>query len=545
MHVVTTKPFAQAYAWDTWAATPPKNGGSFVANANRSHYHTHPMPHRFAPSPRTPSMRHASPHPHAARLLGSALLLLLAASPARPAPPPMSLPVLADDAPPTGEGLWDFLDNTRRSAALLGDMWGLRSELSRHGISLGLQETSELLCNAKGGLSKGCSADGLTQMDLALDTQRAWGHYGGEINLSVLNIHGRNLSADKLGSLQTASGIEADVGTRLWELWVDQKFLEEDRLDLKLGQQSLDQEFMVSPNALVFVNTMFGWPMLPSADMPAGGPAYPLSALGARLSARPIDGVQVLAGVFNASPLRHDDGRDPQLQDAHGTEFALGGGTLSIVEFQFSYPALGSMVMPGESQPLGWTYRVGAWYDTQSFDDQRLAANGLSQADPSAAATPQQHRGNYAFYAVADRLLWRDGRDPNRSLAVFARAMGTPLHDRNLIDSSLNLGVVMHSPLRYRAEDVLALGMGVAHVSKQALSLANDQLAQGQAPSGPTLHQETFVELSYQYQLRPWVWLQPDVQYVFNPGAGAVDPRAPNRLLGNEWVMGVRANVSF
>ena len=39
---------------------------------------------------------------------------------------------------------------------------------------------------------------------------------------------------------------------------------------------------MVSQNASYFVNTMFGWPMLPSADLPGGGPAYPLSALGVR-----------------------------------------------------------------------------------------------------------------------------------------------------------------------------------------------------------------------------------------------------------------------
>ena len=51
----------------------------------------------------------------------------------------------------------------------------------------------------------------------------------------------------------------------------------------KIGQQSLDQEFIVSQNALLFVNTMFGWPMVPSADLPGGGPAYPLSALGVRL----------------------------------------------------------------------------------------------------------------------------------------------------------------------------------------------------------------------------------------------------------------------
>ena len=40
---------------------------------------------------------------------------------------------------------------------------------------------------------------------------------------------------------------------------------------------------MVSQNALLFVNTMFGWPMVPSADLPGGGPAYPLSALGVRV----------------------------------------------------------------------------------------------------------------------------------------------------------------------------------------------------------------------------------------------------------------------
>ena len=58
---------------------------------------------------------------------------------------------------------------------------------------------------------------------------------------------------------------------------------------MKIGQQSLDQEFMVSQNALLFVNTMFGWPMVPSADLPAGGRRipFPLWAFASEL-ARPI-----------------------------------------------------------------------------------------------------------------------------------------------------------------------------------------------------------------------------------------------------------------
>ena len=102
--------------------------------------------------------------------------------------------------------------------------------------------------------------------------------------------------------MQTASGIEADRATRLWELWYDQKFDREGRFDLRVGQQSLDQEFMVSQNALLFVNTMFGWPMVPSADLPGGGPAYPLSALGVRWRVRRSDSLTFLAGVFNGSP---------------------------------------------------------------------------------------------------------------------------------------------------------------------------------------------------------------------------------------------------
>ena len=132
----------------------------------------------------------------------------------------------------------------------------------------------------------------------------------------------RNLSADNLGTLQTASGIEADRATRLWELWYQQKFLEEDRLDVKVGQQSLDQEFMVSQNALLFVNTMFGWPMLPSADLPGGGPAYPLSALGVRARARPIDSLTLLVGVFNGSPVANNTG-DPQQRNPRAPAFRL------------------------------------------------------------------------------------------------------------------------------------------------------------------------------------------------------------------------------
>ncbi len=225
-------------------------------------------------------------------------------SPGLAAPPTIQIPTEDTFEPggPSNTGPFGFLNGISRSGFMLGDMWGLRTELAKFGISFALQETSEVLGNVTGGAKRGAAYDGLTQMALQLDTNRAFGWYGGLFNVSALQIHGTNLSANNLLTLQTASGIEADRATRLWELWYQQKFLEEDRLDIKIGQQSLDQEFMVNANGAYLINTMFGWPMVPSADLPGGGPAYPLSALGVRARYRPIDSVTLLTGVFNGSP---------------------------------------------------------------------------------------------------------------------------------------------------------------------------------------------------------------------------------------------------
>jgi len=434
----------------------------------------------------------------------------------------------------------DFISTLRRSNYLFGDMGGLRPFLSRYGMSLSILETSEVLGNATGGTKHGVDYDGLTQMVLQMDTQRAFGLYGGTFNVSGLQIHGRNESADYLSTLQTSSGIEADRATRLWELWYQQKFFEESRLDIKAGQQSLDQEFMVSQNALLFVNTMFGWPMVPSADMPGGGPAYPLSALGVRFRARPIDPLTFLVGVFNGSPTSNQPD-DPQKVNPSGTSFPLNGGALVIAEMQYSYPALGTMVYSEKSEPLARVYKLGFWYDSESFADQQFDNTGLSLANPISTGNPAEHRGNYAFYAVADQMIWRDINDPDgdRSISVFVRAMGSPLEDRNLVDFSLNAGLNFREPFINRGDDSCGLAMGFTKVGDHATGLDSDT---GGIPVRST---ETFIEGTYQYQLTPWCQIQPDIQYIFNPGGGLQNPNTPSERIQNELVLGLRLNVLF
>jgi porin len=440
------------------------------------------------------------------------------------------------------DGVFGFMSGISRSGSMLGDLWGLRPKLGQYGMTLGIQETSEVLGNLTGGLRRGADYDGLTQMVLQLDTQRAFGLYGGTFNASALQIHGRDFSADNLRTLQTASGIEADRGARLWELWYQQKFLDQDRMDLKIGQQSLDQEFMVSQNANYFVNTMFGWPMLPSADLPGGGPAYPLSAPGLRLRARPTAAFTLLAGVFNGSPTPNSGNPDPQQANPAGTTFPLNGGTLAIAEIQYAYPSLGSMVSPDSSAPMSRTYKIGVWYDTKKFPDQEFDKAGVSLASPLSSGVPSTHRGDYSIYAVADQMIWHSDAVDDRTLNFFTRVMGTPETDRNLVNFSLNAGLTLHEPIFGRDDDTLGLGMGYAHVSNSVANLDRDMTFFGT----PTYAQsgETFLEVTYQYQATPWWQVQPDLQYVFNPGAGELNP-VTNEKIENETVIGLRTNILF
>jgi porin len=429
----------------------------------------------------------------------------------------------------------------QKSGNLLGDIWGLRPFLSQYGISFALSETSEVLGNTSGGVRQGAEYDGLLQMAVQLDTQQAFGWYGGTFRASALQIHGRNLSADNLLTLQTASGIEADPGARLWELWYQQKFLEEDRADVKIGQMSLDQEFIVSQNALMFVNTMFGWPLVPSDDLPGGGPAYPLSALGVRLRVKPTDSLTGLLAVTNGNPAPNNLG-DPQQQNPSGTSFPLNGGVLVFGELQYAYPALGSMVTAPQEQSHPGTVKVGFWYNSEEFDDLLFDDMGLSLANPATSGNPLQHHGNYSLYGVIDQMVWQS--PAGSTVNFFSRAMGTPQGNRNPIIFSLNAGFTLHGPLPSRNNDTVGLGMGYGRVSGSTTSL-DQQTAFFTSSTVPVRTGETFIELTYQYQLTPAVQLQPDFQYVFNPGAGIANPNNPTQALKNEAVLGLRVNLTF
>lgn len=449
---------------------------------------------------------------------------------------PATAQTAASDPTPAPTGFWE-------RSNLLGDIGGMRPWLGHYGVTFNLQEIDEVLGNVTGGVHTGADYDGLTTGSVSLDTSKALHWSGGTFNVSALQIHGRNLSADNLATLQTASGIEASRATRLWELWYQQAFLG-GKADVKIGQQSVDQEFVGSQYASLFVNTMMGWPMLPSADLYAGGPAYPLSSPGVRLRIQPSDSVTLLAGLFDDNPPGGPFSSDSQLRsaEASGTQFNLGTGALWIAELQYAANASPAKNCSNLACGLSGTYKIGGWYDSGSFLDQRFDTNGISLANHASNGIPMRHRGNFSLYGVVDQMVWRQPDGP-RSVGVFARVMGAP-DDRNLIDVSLNAGVNVKAPLPGRDNDSFGIGYGWARVSGSASGLDADT-GRFNGTAFPVRNAEHFVEVTYQYQVAPWWQLQPDFQYVINPGGGVQNPQHTSQIVDDEAVFGLRTTITF
>ena len=420
---------------------------------------------------------------------------------------------------------------------LLGTLGGVRTVLDRYGVNLGITETSEALGNATGGVRRGAVYEGLTQVSLNVDLGKAIGLAGGTFTVSGLQIHGRGLTTDNLPNLNVVSGIEANRSTRLYELWYQQELFG-GRADVRIGQQPADAEFITSEYSGLFVNASFGWPTLPAVDLPSGGPAYPLAALGVRLRAKPAPNVAVLLGVFNGDAAGRGDG-NPLERNRSGTNFDLNGGTFVIGEVQYATNAgEGAAGLPG-------TFKLGAWYHTRAVDNQFFSDSSLSSG-PGSADPISKRRNNYSVYAVVDQLVYRPPGVKDGGLGVFARAMGAP-GDRNLVNVFVDGGVT-YKGVFGREDDTVGLGVGWARIS-DTFRASDAALATSTARStggfSPVRTSEVVLELTYQAKITPWWVVQPDFQYVFNPGGGIPNPNRPDRRIGDAAIFGVRTTITF
>ena len=500
------------------------------------------MPRAFAAFIQPHRDTNMRPTIRAARGAGLCAAFWSAASMAQPAPSTPSSAAPAERSSPTpgptaapspatppATGLWDRPD-------LLGDFGGLRSGLAARGVSFGLLETSEFLANPTGGFRQGGVYEGLTEASAGFDLGKLFGLERGIINASAFQIHGRGLSTNDIGNLNNVSSIEATRGTKLFELFYQQGFLG-GKVDVRIGQLAADQEFLGSQYSGSLMNsTSFGWPELPSQDVPGSGPIYPLATPGVRARWFVSAPLTLLAGVYDGNPAGPGAG-DPQARDASGTLFRLDDGVFAIAEAQYALngadPSAG---LPG-------TYKFGAWYESQGTFSQRFDNAGRSLADPQSDGQPRRLSGDYSVYLMADQLVYREHGTVDQGAAAFFRIMGAP-EDRNLVSFFVDAGITYKGLVPGRNSDTVALGVSATRISPVAGHLDADRRF-FQGAYVPIRSSEEILELTYEYQAAPWWLVQPDLQYVFNPAGGVLNPLKSGQRIGDAFVLGVRFAITL
>jgi porin len=418
--------------------------------------------------------------------------------------------------------------------SLTGPWGGARDSLAQAGVVLGADEILDMMGNPMGGMKQGMAFEGRFEVFANVDLNQAFGWNGAIFHANAYQIQGRGLSADDVGNILTIGNIGATPSSRLFAAWFQQSLFD-DTLSIRVGQIAADDEFYVSQYASLFIDSAFGWPSILGADLPSGGPAYPLATPGVRVKQALSPEVTVMAGIFNGNPAPAGAG-DPQRRDASGTSFRTDGGVFGIGELSYAatLPLLGDDV-PG-------TYKVGAWYHDGLVADLRFDSLGHSLADPVAVG-PAMHRGDYGFYLIADQMLLRGGSG-NQGLGLFTRLGSTPA-DRNMIAFHADTGLTYSGFWPERENDQIGLGLSYDGVSAARRSLARD--AQGLLDfTAPLPDFESAVELTYQTQIAPWWVVQPDIQVILHPGArlfGIKDP-APS-VTGDALVLGLRTAINF
>jgi porin len=332
--------------------------------------------------------------------------------------------------------------------------------------------------NTRGGIELGEAY--LDNLDLVatIDGGQRLGIDGLTLHAHAMYNNGHQFSGRRVGDAQVVSNIEG-VGTwRMFELWGEFRFGGVGRTSLRAGLYDLNSEFDSIDSAGLFLNSSHGIAPDLSQSGQNGPSIFPVTAFALRLKG----GAQ--AWYWQLAALDAVPG-DPDHPDR--TALRVGAGEGALLAFEAGRSA-------GPFRKLA----LGGWAYTADFE-------AIGETD--AAGDAVSASGNRGFYAIAEAsLVERD------ALNVGAWLRAGVADDRfNGFRHYLGGGLSAAGLVPGRPDDQLGVAIGSAQAGtpwRDAQSLAGT----------PVDARETTVELTWRMPVNDWLTLQPDLQYVINPG---------------------------
>lgn len=368
-------------------------------------------------------------------------------------------------------------------AGLAGDWGGLRPAWEARGIFPHILFIGEVMVNVAGGYDHGAASVGLAEFSFDLDLEKLAGWKGGGFTICTFSALAADGSAKYIGDFNVASNIYTPTNFNIFNLFFSQT-LSDEQVFIKAGQITVDDDFMSTSGADLFINSAFGAMAVESGNLAA--PIYPLAAPGAFIRVSPTGGFYAQAAIYagDAGPVRSSN---------HGFEWRTGGATgwVTFAETGYDYGCGAA--------------KVGGYWHSGEFENYR---NGKTE------------RGLGAVYGtVSHRFVEAGAGSPG--LSAFFRAAFATEEEHAVVSKNFDAGVVLNGV--FLPED--ALGLGVT------TTIFGDDYRR--ATSSPTA--ETILELTYEFQVAESWMIQPDIQYIINPHASRSDAL----------IMGVRTEMEF
>lgn len=399
---------------------------------------------------------------------------------------------------------------------MTGNWDGLRDLLSNFGIDFASSYVTDLLTNSVGGLRKHrFRYDSSLGLDINVDLERLAAIEGLQFHVSGVYRQGKNLAGD-IGNRFPPSSIYGSEQVRLYNLYLEQAMFH-DKVSLKAGRLGAGDDFAQSPLYWVFLtNSIDGCPI--SLPINFFFTVYPTATWGARVKVSPVSAWTWKGGIY------HQDSRIGR-NEAHGADFTWrkNKGLLFIQELSFlpnQYE--GAKGLPGN-------YKLGIFYSTGRFNDLYQDENGNSYAQ---TGLPQKRRyGNYGLYFHADQMIYREASSKgDQGLVPFFLVTLQP-STVNEFPFFIEGGLTYKGLFPGRNQDVAGIAVAYGRWSRQLDKYQNDS---GMTPQ----KYEMVIETTYKIAINKWLFFQPDVQYIINPGGGKIS--IPDAL-----VTGARVGVTF
>lgn len=396
---------------------------------------------------------------------------------------------------------------------LTGDWGGTRTDLYERGIAFRGDYVGEAMGVVDGGYGEtGARYAQQVRVGMDLDMGKLAGWDGGAFHFTLNDRRGRSTSVDFVGNRFPIQEAYGGQYTRLTELSYDQTF-NAGQSYYKLGYYAMGNQFGLHSLLTHFVNAAFcAHPLAMSGN--SGWYNYPVARWGGEFAQQISPAVNVRTGWFQVNPnLGGNIERNAFRPFVSGTT-----GSLFPVEVTWT-PAKGSR--------YAGVYKFGGYYDTSRVDKRGLDTSPTT--------------GRHGAYVLAEQRLTQESADPSRGLTAFAQYMVSDT-DTAQIKRWYALGGV-YQGIGSRAQDSIALGYVGADINDRLVDARRATLMAGGVPTDSPLYNlsqaEELFELSYSFQVNPWLMIRPDVQYIVNPGTFNYS------RTDNAWAVGVQAKVTF